>query len=173
MNQMCRNQKQVNEKTQSACNNPNMDGPSQQEALKRIAGEQGAIRKSVQELQREFGDKKQIRGRLENLGNEMKNVVEALEQGGVGDETLERQRRIYQRMLDFQLSLERQDYSEERRAESAEQILRKGPGQLDTALRLESESYEKRLQKFLQEGYPAEYETLIKDYFKAIMEVNE
>ena len=76
-------------------------------------------------------------------------------------------------MLDFQLSLERQDFSEERRAESAEQILRRGPDQLDAAARLGSESYEKRLQKFLQEGYPAEYEALIKDYFKAIMEVNE
>jgi len=131
------------------------------------------VRKSIEELQKEFGDRDQIRGRLENLNDEMRKVVESLEQGGVGDETLDRQRRIYQRMLDFQLSLERQDFSEQRRAESAEQILRKGPEQLDAAEWLGSESYEKRLQKFLQEGYPAEYESIIKDYFKAVMEVSD
>ena len=173
MGQMCKQQKRVNEQSQSMCNNPNLEGPGRQAALKRLAGEQGAIRKSIQELQNEFGDKRQIRGRLENLSEEMRRVVESLEQGGVSDGTLDRQRKIYQRMLDFQLSLERQDFSEERRAESSEQILRRGPDQLDTAARLGSESYEKRLQKFLQEGYPAEYEVLIKDYFKAIMEINE
>jgi hypothetical protein len=173
MGQMCKQQKRMNEQSQSMCNNPNMDGPGQQAALRRLAGEQGAIRKSIQEMQEEFGDKRQIRGRLENLSEDMRKVVESLEQGSVSDGTLDRQRKIYQRMLDFQLSLERQDFSEQRRAESAEQVLRRGPDQLDAAARLGSESYEKRLQKFLQEGYPAEYEALIKDYFKAIMEVNE
>jgi len=88
-------------------------------------------------------------------------------------ETIERQKKIYQRMLDFQLSIERQDYSEVRRADRAEQILRMGPGQLDEAVQVGSESYERRLQKFLEEGYPPEYEEIIKDYFKAMMEIDK
>jgi hypothetical protein len=173
MNQMCQKQKSINSQTQSMCDNPNRRGPGQQAVMRRLAGEQAAVQKSIQELQEEFGDSRQIRGRLENLGDEMQKVIEALEQGGVGDETIKRQRKIHQRMLDFQLALERQDYSEQRRAEQAEQILRRGPEQLDEATRLGTESYEKRLQRFLEEGYPTEYESLIKDYFRAIMEVGE
>lgn len=173
MSQMCQNQKRINQKTESMCNNPNQVGPGQKEAMERLAMEQSAIRKSVQEMQQEFGDRKQIKGRLQNLSEEMQNVVESLEEGGVGEQTLDRQRRIYQRMLDFQLSMERQDYSEMRQAERTEQILRRGPEPLNPESRAGAESYEKRLQKFLQEGYPPEYESIIKDYFKAIMEVNE
>ncbi len=173
MGQMCGKQKSLNEQTQGMCNNPNKQGLGGQGEMRRLAAEQSAIQKSVQQLQEEFGDQRQIQGRLENLGQEMQKVIEALEQGGADQETLYRQQKIYQRMLDFQLSLERQDYVDQRRAEQTEQILRKGPEELDATARLGSESYERSLQKFLQEGYPAEYESLIKSYFKALMEVNE
>jgi hypothetical protein len=173
MNQMCQKQSEVNMKTESMCNNPNKMGPGNKEAMERLASEQAAVRKSMQELANEVADKKQIQGRLQNFAEDMQKVVETLEKGSVGDETIERQRKIYQRMLDFQLSMERQDYNEMRQAERAEQMLRRGPAPLDDAARAGSESYEKRLQKFLEEGYPPEYETLIKDYFRAVMEANQ
>ncbi|MBU2626778.1 MAG: hypothetical protein KKG33_14580 [candidate division Zixibacteria bacterium] len=172
MGQMCNKQKRINQKSEGMCNNPNQSGQGKQ-AMERLAAEQEAIRKSMQQLQQEAGDKKQIQGRLENLADEMKEVVEALEEGGIGEKTLERQKKIYQRMLDFQLSMERQDYSEVRQAERTDQFLRKGPDQLDETAIVGSESYEKRMQEFLDEGYPPEYESIIKDYFKAIMEVNK
>jgi hypothetical protein len=172
MNKMCKQQKRINQQSQNMCNNPNQRGQGDKSMMERLAAEQSAVRKSVRQLQEELGDRKQIKGRLENMAEEMRRVVEALERGGLTGETLERQKKIYQRMLDFQLAMERQDYSEVRRADRAEQILRMGPDPLDEAAQIGSESYERRLQKFLEEGYPPEYEEIIKDYFKAIMEVD-
>jgi hypothetical protein len=172
MNKMCKQQKRINQQSQNMCNNPNQRGQGDKSMMERLAAEQSAVRKSVRQLQEELGDRKQIKGRLENMAEEMRRVVEALERGGLTGETFERQKKIYQRMLDFQLAMERQDYSEVRRADRAEQILRMGPDPLDEAAQIGSESYERRLQKFLEEGYPPEYEEIIKDYFKAIMEVD-
>ncbi len=173
MGKMCKKQKRINQQSQNMCNNPNKLGKSDRSMMERLAAEQSAVRKSIQQLQEEIGDRKQIKGRLENMADEMRRVVESLEQGSLNDQTLERQNKIYQRMLDFQLSMERQDYSETRRATAADQILRVGPESLDAAAQIGSESYERRLQKFLEEGYPPEYEEIIKDYFKAIMEVDQ
>ena len=131
MNKMCKQQKRINQQSQNMCNNPNQRGQGDKSMMERLAAEQSAVRKSVRQLQEELGDRKQIKGRLENMAEEMRRVVEALEQGGMTGETLERQKKIYQRMLDFQLAMERQDYSEVRRAERAEQIIRMGPDPLD------------------------------------------
>ena len=126
-----------------------------------------AVRKSLEDLQREQGNRKEILGRLDELAKEAKKVSEDLEGGTVGEETQQRQHKIYQRMLDFQRSMERQDYSEERKAEVGNEVQRVSPAQLqfETAAR---QSYQDRLQKFMNEGYPAEYEELIKSYFRSV-----
>ncbi len=171
MGSLSKQQRRINQQTQSMCNNPSQTGQSnQQKGMERLATEQSAIQKSIQELQNEHGGKRQIKGRLENMQQEMDKIVEALESGSVDQSTLDRQNKIYQRMLDFQLAMERQDYSEQRRAETGADVLRRGPDAIDQSAQLGGESYEKRLQQFLDEGYPEEYEALIKDYFKAIMQ---
>jgi len=171
MGSLSKQQRRINQQTQSMCNNPNQMGQSnKQQSLERLAAEQASVRKSIQELQKEQGGKRQIQGRLDNMQKEMEQIVEALESGSLDQGTLDRQNKIYQRMLDFQIAMERQDYSEQRRAETGADVLRRGPEALDESAWIGSESYEKRLQQFLDEGYPEEYEALIKDYFKAMMQ---
>lgn len=166
MNKMQKQQQQLNNKTQSMCNNPGQGKPSQGE-LGRLAAEQNAIRKSMAQLEREQGNRKEILGRLDAIGREMEKVIEDLESGNVGEHTYERQYKIHSRMLDFQRSLERQDFSEERRAQTGEDILRNSPPplQFESGTR---ESYQDRLQKYMNEGYPPEYEELIKEYFRSV-----
>ncbi len=171
MNKLQKQQQQLNTKTQSMCNNPGQGHPKQGD-LGRLAAQQDAIRKSMAQLQREQGSRSEILGRLDKLGDEMKKVVEDLESGNVGDETYKRQYKIYSRMLDFQKSLERQDYSEERRAQTAQDIFQDSPPPLQFKPGTR-QNYQDRLQKYMNEGYPVEYEELIKEYFRSVNNGNQ
>jgi hypothetical protein len=109
-------------------------------------------------------------GRLDKLAEEMKRVVEAMEHSEVSEETRERQRRIYTRMLDFQHSLEKQDFKDQRKARFGDDILRASPDQLDETRGLTDEEYERLMTRFQEEGYPPEYEDVIREYFRALVE---
>jgi hypothetical protein len=71
-------------------------------------------------------------------------------------------------MLDFQRSLERQDFKEERLAETGRDLPRNSPGQIRFDSAVEKTSYQDRLRKYLEEKYPEEYEELVKDYFRSV-----
>ncbi len=166
MNKLSQQQKQLNNQTKGMCDKPGQANPKQGE-LGRLAAQQGAVQKSLQDLQREQGNRKEILGRLDELAKETQKVIEDLEGGNVGEQTFERQHKIYQRMLDFQRSLERQDFSEERKAEVGRDIQRASPEQLQFEA-ASKQNFQDRLQKFMNEGYPPEYEELIKEYFRSV-----
>ncbi|MCK5126883.1 MAG: hypothetical protein KAR42_11565 [candidate division Zixibacteria bacterium] len=170
MQSLCQKQNQINKKTQGQCNNPGNKklSESQRQSLQRLAGEQGAVRKSMQELQKEFGNRRDILGRLDALSNEIREIEELLEEGSVGGDLLDRQIRVYSRMLDVQKSLNRRDFSRERRAITSEDIFKTSPGALDNDNAGRGESLQDRLNRYLRDGYPRQYEQQIKAYFKAI-----
>ena len=174
MKNISQGQKKVNKQTQSQCDNPSdKPGKPNPESLRRLAAQQNQLRQGIAEMMDEFGDRKDVPGRLEKMAEEMKKVIEALESGDIGQGTLDRQKQIYSRMLDFQLSLERRDYSDKRRAEEGEDILRRSPEFLEMEQRLMESEYRAKLEKFMQEAYPPEYESLIKDYYKALLQNQE
>lgn len=144
--------------------------PSEREQLSRLKAEQQAIQRGVEELHGDVGDQRDLLGRLDKLAEEMKRVVEDMEKSQVTEETRDRQRRIYSRMLDFQLSLQKQDFKEERKARFGEDILRASPGPLDAGHGLTDEEYDRLLTRYQEEGYPKEYEETIKAYFRALVE---
>jgi len=171
MKKLSQGQNKLNLQTQSQCNNPsNKQGKPSQEALRRLAAQQSQIRDGIGEVLDEFGERKDVPGRLEKMAEEMKKVIEALESGQAGPDVLERQKNIYSRMLDFQLSLERRDYSERRRAEAGEDYIRRSPEELDLKQRMLESAYRAKLEKLMDEAYPPEYESLIKDYYKALLQ---
>jgi hypothetical protein len=158
------------------CNNPGMSNPSQgsenaREQLQRLAGEQATLRKSMEDLAREFGDSRQILGRLDDIAKEMKEVEEALESGEVGQSTTERQLKIYSRMLEASRSLQRKDFTEQRKAATAEQTATYIPPGLSNDILNDGVNLEDRLRQFLGDGYPKQYEEQIKAYFKALLQV--
>jgi len=174
MQSLCQKQSQINQQTQGQCPNPGEKlGSSQKEGLKRLAAEQGSVRKSLQELQKEFGNRREILGRLDALAEEARQIEEMLDEGQVGDELIDRQLRIYSRMLDVEKSLNRRDYSRERRAVTAEDILRASPGPLEEGNLHGTETLQDRLNRYLQDGYPRQYEQQIKAYFKAISNMGQ
>jgi uncharacterized phage infection (PIP) family protein YhgE len=142
----------------------------ERQQLARMRAEQQAIQHGVGDLNKELGDRRDLPGRLDKLGEEMQRVIEDMDHSKVTQETLDRQRRIYTRMLDFQHSLQKQDYKEERKAQFGENMLRPSPGPLDPGRGLTDEEYERLLTRYQEEGYPKEYEETIKAYFRALVE---
>lgn len=177
LEQLGKKQNQLNQETQGMCNNPGQPrqgnpGPNsaeQRAGFQRLAGEQQAIRKSLQELEREFGGSRQVLGRLSDIADEMKEIEEALQEGEVGPETTERQLKVYSRMLEAARSLQRKDYSERRRANSATETAVFMPPSLPQELFDEDVKLEDRLRRFLGDSYPPQYEEQIKAYFKALL----
>jgi hypothetical protein len=172
---MCNKQNQLNQQTQGQCNNPGSqkrgeNGQNGREALQRLAAEQGAIRKGMEDLQREFGSSRQILGRLDDIAKEMKKVEESLGEGDVGPETTERQLKIYSRMLEASRSLQRKDFSEQRKATSATNPAIHLPPALSDDILNDRVKLEDRLRQYLGDNYPTQYEEQIKAYFKALLQ---
>ncbi len=170
LNSLCQKQDMLNQQTQSQCQNPNDVSPSNKEALKRLASEQDGIRKSLQQLQQEFGNGKEVLGRLDAISDDMKKIVEELSNGEVGQETMERQLKVYSRMLDASKTLQRKDFTEQRKAEVGKDIVRNSPADLSGDQLQNGLNIEDKLRQFMDESYPAEYEQHIKAYFKALLE---
>lgn len=174
---LCEQQNKLNQQTQNQCNNPNGQNPKQgdgqngREALKRLAGEQGAIRKSLEDLAREFGGSRQVLGRLDNIADEMKKVEEALDEGTVGPDVTERQLKIFSRMLEASRSMYKKDFSEQRESQTATSSVLYVPPELSDDLLQDNVKLEDRLRKYLGDDYPKQYEEQIKAYFKALLKV--
>ncbi len=178
---LCNKQNNLNQKTKqcnnpsASCNNPgsanNEELQLSREGLKRLASEQQGIRKSLQQLSEEFGNSRQILGRLDEIAQEMKKVEEDLADGEIGEETLQRQLQIYSRMLQATRSLQRKDFSNQRQAKTAEEQPYYVPPALPAELLNEKVNLEDRLRKFLGDSYPPQYEEQIKAYFKALLQV--
>jgi len=172
---MCNKQNKLNQQTKNQCNkpsfNPASEGSAAREALKRMAGEQQSIRKSMQQLADEFGDSRQVLGRLEDIAREMKRVEEDLADGEVGEQTLQRQLNIYSRMLQASRSLQRKDFTEQRKATAAEEQPFVIPPNLPAELLNDRIKLEDRLRRYLGDNYPPQYEERIKAYFRTLLQI--
>ncbi len=169
---LCNKQNQLNQQTKQ-CNNPTpgQNGtPQYRQTLMRLAGEQGSIRKSLQELNAEFGNSRQILGRLDDIAQEMQQIEDALAEGNVGEETTQRQLRIYSRMLQAARSLQRKDFSEQRQATTASEQPAYLPPALPADVYDDRVNLEDRLRQFLGRSYPPQYEEQIRAYFKALLQ---
>jgi hypothetical protein len=174
MQKMCNKQSGINQETEQLgmCNKPGGAtlSLSEQAAMQRLAAEQDAVRKNLGQLEKEFGNRSEILGRMDNLGEDMKKVVGNLERLQVDQSTIERQKNILSRLLDAEKSMRERDFSKQRRAEVGEDVSRPSPKGLPYDLSQPGQVAKDDLSKFLEEAYPKEYEQLIKDYFKALSE---
>lgn len=145
---------------------PNQPAQDQLASLQRLRAEQEVVKKSMEELQREYGSRKEILGRLDELGKEVEKVLEDFDRQNYGSQTLDRQKKILSRLLEYNQSLERRDYTERRQAEFGEDIIRRSPQlsreQIEKAQRQSDTAF-----PFGDEPYPPEYEQVIKNYLKA------
>ena len=147
--------------------------PEQAAELGRLAGEQGMVRKSLEELQREAaaaGQLSRMLGDLRSIAQEMREVQTDLAQGSVNPETLRKQDRILSRLLESQRSMNERDFENRRRAEAGKLHPGKSPPALDLTTQEGRNRLRQDLLKALQEGYARDYEDLIRRYFDAIQQ---
>ncbi|MGA9118835.1 MAG: DUF4175 family protein [Bacteroidota bacterium] len=150
-----------------------MGGMTQEQAagMARLAGEQGMVRKSLEELQREAaaaGELHKMLGDLSSVANEMREVQTDLAQGNVNPETIRKQDRILSRLLDAQRSTRERDYEKTRRAQTGKDIFRKSPSAIDLSSQEAKEKMRRDLLRAMEQGYTRDYEELIRKYFEVL-----
>jgi hypothetical protein len=141
------------------------------EEAARLAAEQEALRKSLEQLNAEArasGEQQRILGDLERITQEMKEVVEDLEQGEVNPETVRKQERILSRLLDASRSARERDFEKKRKAQTGKQIARPGPAELDPSTLEGKSRLREDLMKALEHGYSKDYQDLIRKYFEEL-----
>jgi hypothetical protein len=139
--------------------------------MARLAGEQGMVRKSLEQLAREAaasGDLKKLMGDLNRAAREMAEVQTDLMSGNLNPETVRKEDRILSRLLDAQRSTRERDFEKKRTSTAGEDILRESPAPLDLTTIQGKERLRRDMQKALEEGYAREYEDLIKRYFEIL-----
>jgi len=169
LSQMAGKQQGINQQTLQLNPGGQPKTLGQQASMARLAAEQEALRKSMEQLMGEYGERSDVLGRLDQIGKDMGDVVKDLQKRNVSRRTINRQQRILQRLLDAQKSARKQDYSRKRRAETGKYYPALNPGQLPTNLGEKNIQIQRDLLKALKEGYSKDYQQLIKKYFEALM----
>ncbi len=136
--------------------------------LRRLAGLQRAIAQQLGELNRSLGPRGQVLGQLDALEQEAEGLASEMERGRLNDEIVERQNRLFQRLLDAGRSLEQDEFERARRAErpGSLEILR--PGELPPDL-LRGPAYQHPGIEVLRR-YPPAIRRLILEYFDRLNE---
>lgn len=148
----------------------------QQAQMARLAGEQEAVRRSLEELQHEMegrGARERILGDLDRIEEDMREVVSGLSADELQPETIRRQERILSRLLDAQRSIRERDYEERREGEIADQILRDSPPEIDLTTQEGRDRLREDMLRAVREGYSRDYEQLIRRYFELLQDIEQ
>ena len=170
LQQMVGQQGQLNQETLSLFQKLKNEGrlPLSSSDLARLAAQQEMIKKSLEELTKQTGSRRDILGRMDELADEMEKVVKDLKAQRLDRKVIERQERILSRLLDAQKSMREKEFSKKRKAERENQVLVKSPPQLRKELLEKKDKLRKALMEALQEGYSQEYREYIKIYFETL-----
>jgi hypothetical protein len=140
----------------------------QQGQLRRMSAEQKAIQESLENLAEGMQNRSDVLGSLDNMAKEMEEVVKELTRLKLDRGTIERQQKIFSRMLDAQKSVREKEYSKKRLAETGKEYIRISP---DDPTEMENQRMKQLkldLIRALNEGYNPDYEKLIEEYFRTL-----
>jgi hypothetical protein len=170
LRQMGEQQSQLNDMTEALRQQMEQLGMSAglERQLAEMRGRQERILEEARRLAEEFGDRREILGRLDDTVEEMAQALQEMERSGASQETVDRQKRILSRLLDAQRSLRRRDYTRERTSETAGRNVRSGPGDLPEDTERVRQELREDLLRAMQRGYPSEYRELIRAYFHSL-----
>jgi hypothetical protein len=135
--------------------------------MARMAAEQRKLQELMEQIASESRGAGGLLGRLDDIGEEMKEIAERLGRGELDERLLDREERILSRMLESQRSLERRDFKRDRVSRTAGEVgAREGTAPGDTGD--EADILLEKIRRAMQDKGPAEYEELIRAYFRAL-----
>ncbi|RCK75919.1 MAG: hypothetical protein IGBAC_1194 [Ignavibacteriae bacterium] len=174
LGQMAGIQAGINAQTAEAMGQGQGLTPQQMAEYARLAGQQAALQKSLEQLAKEakdMGEFSKLLGDLDRIAKDMAEVQTDLEQGDVNPETLKKQERILSRLLDSQRSMRERDYEKRRRAEVAKDYKHISPADIDLTNQESKNRLREELLKVLEEKYSKDYEELIRKYFEELEKI--
>lgn len=148
---------------------------AQMNELGRLMSQQGKLREALQKLLQEinsgkYGEMPGMTGSMHGALEDMKQIEKDISEQLVNRQTIERQEQTINHLLDAQRSIRQKEFTEKRESEVGKDyqirpniILDKNLGETKKLLREE-------LLRALREGYPKEYEDMIKNYFESIIQ---
>ncbi|MBN2011071.1 hypothetical protein JW960_17115 [candidate division KSB1 bacterium] len=172
MSQMAQQQQGINQQTMQLGMGQLMT-MEQQAAMARLAAQQAALKKSMEQLAQEYGGRSDVLGDLNQIAKDMDDVARDLKGQNLTRQTYNRQRRILSRLLDAQKSMQRREYSKKRQAETGKYYIAKNPGMLPANLGERNLQFRQDILKAMKEGYTKDYQELIKKYFEALVNEGE
>ena len=105
-------------------------GSSMMEQLAKMAARQQALRRSLKQMQQGMSEgdgAKRMTGDLDRIAKDMEDVINQMRRNQVNRQTILRQEKIVQRLLDASRSATSRDYKKERESTTAKDILRDNP----------------------------------------------
>lgn len=105
-------------------------GSSMMDRLAKLAARQQALRRSLKQIQQGISEGeggKRVTGDLNRIAADMEKVINELRKNQVRRETVMRQEKIVQRLLDASRSATKRDYKKERSSKTAESTERESP----------------------------------------------
>lgn len=171
LKQMASSQGSLNDETLKFMQEQGNEGQmslSQQGQKQRMAAQQQALKQALQEMNQQMGNRSDILGRLNEMGEDMGEIIQDMLNGNINRTTIDRQHQILSRMLDAQKSVREREYSKKRKAEQPKNYLAKDPGTIKNFEDISQKEIQDALKKALSEGYHSDYQKLIEAYFKAL-----
>ena len=138
-------------------------------ALGRMAAEQEAIRRGVEEAMQKLGEGGGTLGQLGGVAEDMKQVEQDLRSGRLDPETIQRQQRILSRLLDAPRSVERRDYSRRRTSRPGVDVVRSSPGALSGDLLKAKPSLAALLARGSHDPIAPRFRATVDEYFQSVL----
>ncbi|MFN8417204.1 MAG: DUF4175 family protein [Cytophagaceae bacterium] len=159
-------QQQLNQKIEQL-KNSGASGQQLSEELAKLAAQQEALRKAVQELEKMMQDQGQ--GNSEQL-KKLKDLMEQTERDlvnkNISNETINRQREILTRLLEAEKSVRERDWDDSREAQHAKPQNVVYPPSLEKYLKAKERQLE--LLKTVPPSYTPYYKQEVEEYFKTL-----
>ena len=148
---------------------------SMQESLMgRLLSRQQQVQKNLQQLMNESKKSGEDGlGDMSGISKEIEDVISDFQNRRYNQQTKDKQRRILSRMLDSQKSLTQRGYKEERKAETATEIIYEGPSGLPLDYGQRRNLAIEALNQSLKAGYSRDYQTMIRRYFNSLSKIEQ
>lgn len=140
-------------------------GAGQMGQLQKMAARQRALAEAMGQLEQQAQSMENLLGSLDGLGKSMEEVAKDLDENNVNERTKRLQKRILQRLLDAQRSMQRRELSRERKSNTGIDIRRISPSQLTPE---EFSILQQYMKKALESDFNDSWKPVIREYYKSL-----
>ena len=144
----------------------------QEGLMGKLLNQQQQVQKSLQQIINESKKSGEDGlGNMQGISKEIEDVINDFQNKRYNQQTKDRQQRILSRMLDSQKSLTQRGFKEERKAETALEVIYEGPSGLPLDYGQRRSLAMEALNKSLKVGYSRDYLTMIRRYFNSLSKI--